>query len=174
MGGAQKLKADTTQKMKTIKLTEEEKQEREKARYEIWETNIRKQRKAKETMEEMGWGKQKLRGRVEKKGEKREQITENQQEKIYPKKDSVRTLTGNRGKIKKEKIEKPKTNTLDQKRKEEEEEIKRKIKRVVEAWQTYYEEGEEGTEEEERKEKRSYEHDKECRSSRPRNNRDIH
>ena len=31
MGGAQKLKADTTQKMKTIKLTEEEKQEGEKA-----------------------------------------------------------------------------------------------------------------------------------------------
>ena len=87
--------------MKTIKLTEEEKQEREKARYEIWETNIRKQRKAKETMKEMGWGKQKLRGRVEKKGERREQITEKQQEKIYPKKDSVRTLTGNRERNKK-------------------------------------------------------------------------
>ena len=41
MRGAQELKADTAQKMKTIKLTEEEKQEREKARYEIWETNIR-------------------------------------------------------------------------------------------------------------------------------------
>ena len=53
--------------MKTIKLTEEEKQEREEARYEIWETNIRKRRKAKETTAEMGWGKQKLRGRVEKK-----------------------------------------------------------------------------------------------------------
>ena len=77
MRGAQKTEADTKQKMKTIKLTEEEKQEREKARYEIWETNIRKQRKAKETMKEMGWGKQKLRGRVEKKGERREQITEN-------------------------------------------------------------------------------------------------
>ena len=153
MRGAQKLEADTTQKMKTIKLTEEEKQEREKARYEIWETNIRKQRKAKETMKEMGWGKQKLRGRVEKKGERREQIIEKQQEKMYPKKDSVRTLTGNRKEIKKEKIEKPKINILNQKIKEEEEEIKGKIKKAVEAWQTYYEEGEEGTEEEERKEK---------------------
>ena len=53
MRGAQKFKADTAQKMKTIELTEEEKQEREKARYEIWETNIRKQRKTKETMEEL-------------------------------------------------------------------------------------------------------------------------
>ena len=43
MRGAQELKADTAQKMKTLKLTEEEKQEREKVRYEIWEANIRKQ-----------------------------------------------------------------------------------------------------------------------------------
>ena len=86
MRGAQKFKADTAQKMKTIELTEEEKQEREKARYEIWETNIRKQRKTKETMEEMGWGKQKLRGRVEKKSEWKEQITEKQQEKMSTKK----------------------------------------------------------------------------------------
>ena len=72
---------------------------------------------------------------------------------MYPKKDNVRTLTGNRKEIKKEKVEEPKINILDQKRKEEEEEIKGKIKRAVEAWQAYYEEGEEGTEEEERKEK---------------------
>ena len=101
MVGAQKLKADTTQKMKTIKLTEEEKQEREKARYEIWETNIRKQRRAKETTKEMGLGKLKLRGRVEKKREWKEQITEKQQEEMYSKKGSIRTLTGNRKEIKK-------------------------------------------------------------------------
>ena len=72
--------------MKTIKLTEEERQEREKARYEIWETNIRKQRNPKETMEEMGWGKQKLKGRVEKKSEWKEQITEKQQDKTHTQK----------------------------------------------------------------------------------------
>ena len=32
-------------------------------------------------------------------------------------------------------------------------EIKEKIRRAVEAWQTYYEEGEEGAEEEEKKER---------------------
>ena len=47
----------------------------------------------------------------------------------------------------------PKENIIDQRRREEEKEIKRKIEGAVEAWQTYYEEGEEGTEEEERKEK---------------------
>ena len=67
MRGAQELKADTAQKMKTVELTEEERQEREEARYEIWETNIIKQRRAKETTKEIGWGKQKLKGRVEKK-----------------------------------------------------------------------------------------------------------
>ena len=86
MKGAQELRADTAQKMKTIELTEEERQEREKARYEIWETKIRKQRKTKETMEEMGWGNQKLRRRVEKKSERKEQITEKQQRKTHTKK----------------------------------------------------------------------------------------
>ena len=134
-------------------VTEEERQEREEARYEIWETNVRKQRRAKETTKAMGWGKQKLRGRVEKKRERKEPITEKQQEKMYPRKGSIRTLTGNGKEIKKEKVDKPKTNVLDQKIKEEEEEIKGKIRRAVEAWQTYYEEGEEGTEEAERKER---------------------
>ena len=36
MRGAQELKADTAHKMKTIELTEEERQEREEARYEIY------------------------------------------------------------------------------------------------------------------------------------------
>ena len=72
---------------------------------------------------------------------------------MYSKKGSIRTLTGNGKEIKKERADKPKTNVLDQKRKEEEEEIKGKIRRAVEAWQTYYEEGEEGTEEAERKER---------------------
>ena len=48
-------------------------------------------------------------------------------------KSNVRTLTGGRKEIKKEKAEKPKKNILDQKRKEEEEETKRKIKGAVEA-----------------------------------------
>ena len=126
MRGAQELKADTAQKMKTIKLTEEERQEREEARYEIWETNIRKQRRAKETTKEMGWGKQKLRGRVEKKKERKEQITEKQQGGIYPRKGSTRTLTGNGKEVKKEKVDKPKANVLDLKRKEEEAEIRKK------------------------------------------------
>ena len=85
MKGAQELKADTAHKMKTIELTEEERQEREEVRYEIWETKTRKQKGAMETIEEMGWGKKKLKGRVEKKRERKEQITENQQERIYPK-----------------------------------------------------------------------------------------
>ena len=54
MRGAQELKADTAQKMKTMELTEQERQEREEARYGIWETNIRKQRRAKKTTKEMG------------------------------------------------------------------------------------------------------------------------
>ena len=66
MKGAQELRADTMQKMKTIELTEEEKQEREKARYEIWETKIRKQKEIKETMEGMGWENQKLKRTREK------------------------------------------------------------------------------------------------------------
>ena len=40
MKGAQELKADTAQKMKPIELTEEERQEREELRYEIWEAKI--------------------------------------------------------------------------------------------------------------------------------------
>jgi hypothetical protein len=63
--------------MKTIELTEEEKKEREKARYEIWETKIRKQKKIKETMEEMGWENQKLR-RIREKDKWKEQKTEQQ------------------------------------------------------------------------------------------------
>ena len=57
MKGAQELKADTAYTMKTIELTEEERQEREEARYEIWETKIRKQKRAMETIEEMAWEK---------------------------------------------------------------------------------------------------------------------
>ena len=95
MRGAQELKADTAQKMKTMELTEEERQERKEARYEIWETNIRKQRRAKETTKEMGWEKQKLKGRVKKKREWKEQIIEKQQETTYPRKGNIRTLTGN-------------------------------------------------------------------------------
>ena len=122
----------------------------------------------------MGWGKQKLRGRVEKKRERKEQTTEKQQEKMYSRKGSIRTLTGNGKEIKKEKVDKPQTNVLDQKRKEEEEEIKGKIRRAVEAWQAYYEEGEEGTEEAERKEREVMNTIKKCRGSRSRSNRDIH
>ena len=72
MKGAQEFKADTAQKMKTIELTEEERQEREELRYEIWEAKIGRNKRATETIEEMGWGKKKLKGRVEKKkGEER-------------------------------------------------------------------------------------------------------
>ena len=60
MKGAQELKADTAYKMKTIELTEEEQKEREEVRCEIWEANIRKQKRARETIEEMGWGKNML------------------------------------------------------------------------------------------------------------------
>ena len=63
-------------------------------------------------------------------------------------------LTRNRKEVKKEKVDRPKVTTLDQKRREEEEEIRERIKRAVEAWQTYYEEEEEEeTEEAGRKEK---------------------
>ena len=72
---------------------------------------------------------------------------------MCPRKGNKRTLTGNGKEIKKEKIDKSKTDVLDQKRKEEEEEIKGKIRRAVKAWQTYYKEGEEGTKEEEKKER---------------------
>ena len=71
-------------------------------------------------------------------------------------------------------MDKPKVNTLDQKRREEEEEIKGEIKRAVEAWQAYYEEGEEETEEAERKEREVMDTIKKCRGSRPCSNRDIH
>ena len=57
MKGAQEFKADTAQKMKTTELTEEERQEREELRYEIWEARIGKNKRATETMEEMGWKK---------------------------------------------------------------------------------------------------------------------
>jgi hypothetical protein len=137
--------------MKTIELTEEEKKEREKARSEIWETKIRKQKKIKETMEEMGWENQKLRGRKWKdKG--KEQKTE-QQGMTYTQKSNTRIMTGAKKEIKKEKVVRPKENIMDQRRREEEKEIKRKIEGAVEAWQTYFQEGEEGTEEEEKKEK---------------------
>ena len=48
------------------------------------------------------------------------------------------------------------------------------MRRAVEAWQTYYEEGEEGTEEAERKEREVMNTIKKCRGSRSRSNRDIH
>jgi len=62
-------------------------------------------------------------------------------------------MTGAKKEIKKEKVVKPKKNKIDQRRREEEKEIKRKIEGAVEAWQTYFREGEEGTKEEEKKEK---------------------
>ena len=127
MKGAQELKSDTAYKMKTIELTEEERQEREEARYEIWEANIRKHKRARETTEEMGWETKKLKGQVEKKKERKEQTTENQQERIYPERSTTGVLTGNRKEVKREKMDKPKANTLDQKRREEKEEIKGQI-----------------------------------------------
>ena len=81
---------------------------------------------------------------------------------------------GNRKEIKKEKIEKTKINTLDQKRKKRRRGDKRKNK-AMEAWQIYCEEGEEGTEEEEeRREKGVMNTIKKHTSSGPHNNRKIH
>ena len=173
MKGAQELRADTAQKMKTIELTEEERQEREKARYEIWETKIRKQRKTKETMEEMGWGNQKLKKRTEEKSEWKEQKIQ-QQGKTHTQKSNMRTLTGVKKAIKKKTVERPKKNILDQRKREEEKEIKRKIEGAVEAWQTYFSEGEEGTEEEETKEKEVMNEIKKYKSSRTCDNRNIY
>ena len=72
---------------------------------------------------------------------------------MYPVKSTTRMLTGDKKEVKKEKVVRPKVNMLEQERTEEEEEIKGKIMRAVEAWQTYYEKEEEETEEVERKEK---------------------
>ena len=151
MKGAQEFRADTMQKMKTIELTEEEKKEKEKARREIWETKIRKQKRIKETMEEMGWENQKLKGR-KRKDEGKEQKTE-QQGRKYTQKSNTRIMTGIKKEIKEEKVVRPKENIMDQRKREEEKEIKRKIEGAVEAWQTYFQEGEEGTEKEEKREK---------------------
>ena len=52
-------------------------------------------------LEEMGWGKNKLKGRIEKKRERKERTTEKQQEKIYLEKSTTRILTGNRKEVKK-------------------------------------------------------------------------
>ena len=122
----------------------------------------------------MGWGKQKLRGRVEKKGERREQITEKQQEMRSPKEDKVRTLTGNGKEIKKEKIEKPKINILDQERNKEEEEIKEKIKESNRSMANTLRGRGRGDRRRRKERKRSNEHDKKHRSSRTRDNRNIY
>ena len=102
-------------------------------------------------MEEMGWENQKLRG-SKWKDKGKEQKTE-QQGMTYTQKSNTRIMTGVKKEIKKEKVVRPKENIMDQRRREEEKEIKRKIEGAVEAWQTYFQEGEEGTEEEEKKEK---------------------
>ena len=123
----------------------------------------------------MGWGKNKLKGRIEKKKEGKERTIEKQQEKMFPVKSTTRILTGDKKEVKKEKVVRPKVNILEQERTEEEEEIKGKIMRAVEAWQTYYEKEEEETEELSGKEReRSHEHNKEYRGSRSCSNRDIH
>ena len=93
-------------------------------------------KRATETMREMGWERKTLKGRVEKRKEKKERSMEDKQEEAYPEKSTKRILTGGRKEIKKEKIDKPRISTADKKRKEEEEEIKEKIKRAVEAWRT--------------------------------------
>ena len=54
MKGVQELRADTAQKMKTIELTEEERQKREELRYEMREAKVGKNKRITETMEEMG------------------------------------------------------------------------------------------------------------------------
>ena len=97
MKGAQELKADTAQKMKPIELTEEERQEREELRYEIWEAKIGRHKRATGTMEEMGWGKKKLNGRVEKREEKRTaEKTRNNKETSTIKKRGSRKSCSNR------------------------------------------------------------------------------
>ena len=45
MKGAQELGEDTAQKMTTIKLTEEERQQRKERRYEIWEAEVEKRKR---------------------------------------------------------------------------------------------------------------------------------
>ena len=49
MKGAQELREDTAQKMKTIELTEEEREQRKELRYEIWEAKVEKKKKITET-----------------------------------------------------------------------------------------------------------------------------
>ena len=87
-----------------------------------------------------------------------------------------RLLTGNRKEVKKGKVDKPKVNPLDQKRREEGEEIKGEIKGAVEAWQAYYEEAprEEETEEAGRKEREVMDTAKKRRGSRLCSDRGIH
>lgn len=89
------------------------------------------------------------------KEEKRVERTNNRKttRKDVPKKGQHKNINGKRKRNKKERIDKPKIDVLDQKKKEEEKEIKGKIRRAVEAWQACYEGGEEGTEEEEKKER---------------------
>ena len=120
-----------------------------------------------------GMGESEIEKRTEEKSEWKEQKIE-QQRKTHTKKSNMRTLTGVKKEIKKENAERPKKNILDQRRREEEKEIKRKIEGAVEAWQTYYNEGEEGTEEEERKEKEVMNEIKKHKSSRTRDNRNIY
>ena len=66
MKGAQELRDDTAQKMKTIELTEEERQKRKELRYEIWEAKVEKSKSLTETMAGMGWGKGKLKRKKKK------------------------------------------------------------------------------------------------------------
>ena len=83
-------------------------------------------------------------------------------------------LTGDKTEVKKEKEDKPRANTLEQKRREEEEEIKGK-RRAAEAWQAYYEKEELRRDRGGGKEReRSHEHNKKYRGSRPRSDRDIY
>ena len=49
----------------------------------------------------MGWGKNKLKGRIEKKKEGKERTIEKQQEKMFPVKSTTRILTGDKKEVKK-------------------------------------------------------------------------
>ena len=108
MKGAQELREDTAQKMKTIELTEEERQQRKELRYEIWETKVGKTRRITETIEEMGWGKRKLKSKItfvrvdfqHVHGE-HIQIKEGRQNKGYTEGKTSRVLAGSTREIKK-------------------------------------------------------------------------
>ena len=49
MKGAQELREDTAQKMKTIALTEEESPQRKELRYEIWEAKVEQRKRITHT-----------------------------------------------------------------------------------------------------------------------------